>query len=193
MLKQIVEELKEKCICEDNIIFLSFESVKYKYIRNDVELDNIISERLKDVDGRCYRLFDEIQHVNNWEKSLASYMIDYDSDIYITGSNSNLLSGELATYIAGLYIEIKIYPFSFKEILEYNHKLNISKYEKLEEFEKYMEYGGLPYLQELEEGKEEYINMLYDSIILKDVVKRYDIRDIDFLERLVDFLTDETV
>ena len=188
MLKQIMEELKNNNIKDENIIFISLESRKYKQLRFSDELDEIVYALISESGEKKYIFIDEIQNVKDWEKSLNSYMVDLNCDLYISGSNSNLLSGELATHIAGRYIEIKVYPFSFKEILQYKNKLDTSKYEKFDEFDEYLEYGGLPYIQELEEGKIGYLSMLYDTIILKDVVKLYDVRDIDFLERLVDFL-----
>ena len=192
MFKLIIKELINKYhIPEDNIFNISFESTKYKWIENAEKLDEIVWELTEKINGKSYLFFDEIQNVKGWEKSINSYMVDLDCDLYITGSNSNLLSGELATYIAGRYIEFKIYPFSFNEILIYksqNKKLN--RFEELQLFEEYKEYGGLPYLQQLNKGKMDYINNVYDSILLKDVVRRYDIRDLDFLERLIYFLID---
>lgn len=192
MLKLVIEELKNnRQIPEENIFFISFESSQYKWINNPEKLDEIIFKLTENINEKTYLFFDEIQNVTGWEKSIASYMIDINCDIYITGSNSNLLSGELATHIAGRYVEFRIYPFSFNEILTYqsnNRKLN--KYDELELFEEYKEYGGLPFLQQLEDGKIEYINNVYDSIILKDVIRRYSLRDIDFLERLIYFLID---
>ena len=192
MLKLIIKDLKNnKQIPEENIFFISFESSKYKWINGTEELDEIIFKLTENINEKIYLLFDEIQNVKGWEKSVVSYMLDINCDIYVTGSNSNLLSGELATHIAGRYIEFRIYPFSFNEILSYQSKSRkLNRYDELELFEEYKEYGGLPYLQQLKDGKIDYINNVYDSILLKDVVSRYDVRDIDFLERLIYFLID---
>ena len=192
MLKLIIEELKNnRQISEENIFFISFESSKYKWIDNPKELDEIIFKLTENRNEKTYLFFDEIQNVKGWEKSIVSYMVDIDCDLYITGSNSNLLSGELATHLAGRYVEFRIYPLSFNEILTYQSKRkDLNKYEEIELFEEYREYGGLPYLQKLKDGKTNYINNVYDSILLKDVIRRYDVRDIDFLERLIYFLID---
>ena len=192
MLKLIIEELKNnRQISEENIFFISFESSKYKWIDNPKELDEIIFKLTENRNEKTYLFFDEIQNVKGWEKSIVSYMVDIDCDLYITGSNSNLLSGELATHLAGRYVEFRIYPLSFNEILTYQSKRKeLNKYEEIELFEEYREYGGLPYLQKLKDGKTNYINNVYDSILLKDVIRRYDVRDIDFLERLIYFLID---
>ena len=192
MLKLIIKELKNNYHIQDDHIFLiSFESTKYKWIENSQELDELVFNLVENINAKLYLFFDEIQNVKGWEKSINSYMVDLDCDLYITGSNSNLLSGELATYIAGRYVEFKIYPLSFNEILTYkNQDKTLNKYEELELFEDYKEFGGLPYLQQLNKGKIDYINNVYDSILLKDVVRRYDIRDLDFLERLIYFLID---
>ena len=131
--------------------------------------------------------FDEIQNVDQWEKSINGYKVIYDCDIYITGSNSKLLSGELATHLTGRYIEIRMKPFSFNEYLEYkkeNHNSSVS-------FEEYLKYGGMPIVLSLDEDyKLEYLNDLFNSIFTKDIVKRYDIRDFGLLIRLVTFVLD---
>ena len=119
-LKHIIEKLKNKGIEEDNIIYINLESIKYKNIKKEEELDKIIIDKTKNIKGKYYLLFDEIQRVEGWENSINSYFASFDADIYITGSNSNLLSGELATYLSGRYIEVKLYPFSFKEALLIN-------------------------------------------------------------------------
>ena len=115
LLKSIQEELKSRGINEENILLISFESLKYNKIENFKQLDELIMGLTKNTKGKIYLLFDEIQNVKNWEKSINAYRVDLDCDIYITGSNSKLLSGELATHLTGRYYEIKMYPFSFKE------------------------------------------------------------------------------
>ena len=139
--------------------------------RNKNSIPGKLLYRYPSLEGKIYFLFDEIQNVNSWEKCVNSYLVDFDSDIYITGSNAKLLSGELATHIAGRYVEIKIYPFSFKEVLKIKEKRNnlnlnpkdkkeelLLKLEEKETFEEYIEYGGMPAIFKIEdkEAKKEY-------------------------------------
>lgn len=179
-LNLIKEELKEQGIKEENIIIINLERGPYRKIKTTDELDEVVVELTKNLNGRIYLLFDEIQNVKGWETLINSYRLDYDCDLYITGSNSNLLSGELATNIAGRYIEIKIYPFSYKEALLANPNLS---------FKEYMTYGGFPYIQFLDKyEKDNYLDMLYDSIIRKDIINRCNIRNPDIIDRLIIFL-----
>ena len=187
MFKLIIEELINREISEDNIILINFESSKYKNVSNSRELDLLIFDLTRDITGNFYLFFDEIQNVDGWEKSINAYRVDYDCDIYITGSNSKLLSGELATYLTGRYMEIKMYPFSFKEFLDYKKSVATK-----ELFKEYLLYGGFPFLLSLdyEYDKYEYLNDLLNSIFLKDIVERYSIRDANLLRRVTDFLLD---
>lgn len=187
MFKLIIEELINRGISEDNIILINFESSKYKNVSNSRELDLLIFDLTRDITGNFYLFFDEIQNVDGWEKSINAYRVDYDCDIYITGSNSKLLSGELATYLTGRYMEIKMYPFSFKEFLDYKKSVATK-----ELFKEYLLYGGFPFLLSLdyEYDKYEYLNDLLNSIFLKDIVERYSIRDVNLLRRVTDFLLD---
>ena len=112
-----MEELKDRQIPDDNIIFISFESGQYRKIRIDTQLDEILKSSIPQNNKKVYLLFDEIQRVSGWEESIASYLVDYNCDIYITGSNSKMLSGELATNLSGRYMTLELFPFSFKEIM----------------------------------------------------------------------------
>ncbi|MDR2543959.1 MAG: AAA family ATPase [Methanobrevibacter sp.] len=118
MLKIIIAELLKEGINRQNIILINFESAKYMNIHDSTKLNILIENLTKELEGRIYLFFDEVQNVKNWEKSINSFRVDLNVEIFITGSNANLLSGELATLLAGRYIEIKIYPFSFKEGLK---------------------------------------------------------------------------
>lgn len=190
-LKQIMNELKEKGINDSNIIYLPLESVKYDTIKNYKDLNNLIFNMTKDIKGKIYLFFDEIQLINDWQKSINSYRIDLDADIYLTGSNSQILSGELATLLSGRYIKIEIYPFSFNEILEYKKikfgEISLSDETKI--FNEYMKYGGLPRTLNFdEEEKIDYLSDIYSTIVLKDIISKNNIRDIAFLERLIKFM-----
>lgn len=189
MFNLIIEELLKRGINKENILLINFESAKYRNASNPRELDLLVEDLTKGIDGKIYMFFDEIQNVDEWERSINSFRIDYDCDIYLTGSNSKLLSGELATHLAGRYMEIKMYPFSFKEYLDYK-KIPPNK----EAFTDYLVYGGFPFLLSLENENDriEYLNDIFNSIFLKDVIGRYNIRDAALLTRIVDFILDNT-
>ena len=123
-LKSIIEELQDMGVKNENIIYISFETVEHRNVETSKELDEIILEKIENIEGKMYLLFDEIQKVNGWEDSINSYRASFDCDIYVTGSNSKLLSSELATLIAGRYVTINIYPFSFRETLQYHQEIN---------------------------------------------------------------------
>lgn len=189
MFNLIINELIGRGIDKDNIILINFESAKYRNVSNPRELDLLVRDLTKDIEGKIYLFFDEIQNVDEWEKSINSFRVDYDCDIYLTGSNSKLLSGELATHLAGRYMEIKMYPFSFKEYLDYK-KISPNK----KAFTDYLTYGGFPFLLSLESeiDKTEYLNDIFNSIFLKDIIERFSIRDTSLLTRIVDFILDNT-
>ena len=172
LLKSIGEELKNRGISEENIFLISFESMKYNKIEDFNQLDECIIELTENVKGKVYLLFDEIQNVKNWEKSINAYRVDLDCDIYITGSNSELLSGEMATLISGRYYQINIYPFSFEEFVQYKkeiEKIDVSYLDDL--FKEYVEYGGMPPIQQVAaEDKYSYLSDIYNTILLKDII-----------------------
>lgn len=188
LLKQIIDELENRGIASENIIYMSFESSKYKNIRNDDDLDEFIFSKTNNLNGKFYLLFDEIQKVKNWEVSLNSYRVDLECDIYITGSNSQLLSGELATLISGRYISINMLPFSFKELIQYYDEMH-ENIDEIKLFEQYLSYGGFPGLLNYEnEEKEKYLHDLYSTIVLNDILYKNKVKDLDLLERLMEFM-----
>ena len=191
MLKLIMEELEKNGIDKEKFININFENLKYKSLCTAESLNNFILSKAKK-NERYYLFLDEIQEVNEWEKCINSLRSDeeYDFDIYITGSNAKLLSGELSTYLAGRYVEFIIYPFSFREFIEavksLNEDINIQ-----ELFKKYILFGGMPFLHNLnfnEEASMQYLKDMYSSIILKDITQRNNIRDIDLLERIIAYI-----
>lgn len=188
LLKQIIDELENRGIASENIIYMSFESSKYKNIRNDNDLDEFIFSKTNNLNGKIYLLFDEIQKVKNWEVSLNSYRVDLECDIYISGSNSQLLSGELATLISGRYISINMLPFSFKELIQYYDEMH-ENIDEIKLFEQYLSYGGFPGLLNYEnEEKEKYLYDLYSTIVLNDILYKNKVKDLDLLERLMEFM-----
>lgn len=187
LLNLIIDELIDRGISKDNIILINLDSIEYQNIEDAKELNDIVLDLTRNIEGKLYLFFDEIQNIKGWERSINGYKVDFDCDIYITGSNSNLLSGELATHLTGRYIEIKVYPFSFMEFIDFKNK-NI---EKQDLFSEYFNFGGIPVLFNLnEDSKRSYLSDLYDSIILKDVVSRYGIKDVNILQRIVKFIVE---
>jgi len=186
MLELIINELIDEGVKNENIILINFESAKYNDIDSSTKLNKLIKNLTLDLKGTIFLFFDEIQNVKNWEKSINSYRVDLDAEIFITGSNANLFSGELATLISGRYIEIKIYPFSFKESLKLNKNCDEKKF-----FIEYLKYGGMPLVLQLNPTEKiDYLRDLYNSIILKDIVYRNNIREVDLFDKLIKFLMD---
>ena len=187
MLELVKNELKESGISEENFLCINFEQFSnYQFL--DVEsLYKKITDFQKNTKGKIYLFFDEIQEVDGWEKCINSCRIDFDCDIYITGSNAKLLSGELTTYLAGRYVEFVIYPFSFAEFFEMNLIKN-PNVDKATCFMQFLKTGGMPFLSNFpddDSAKSQYLIDIYNSVVLKDVVKRNNIRDVDTLERIV--------
>ena len=193
LLYNMVDELKSRGVNNENIIFISFESPEYRYVNDSDKLNEIIFEKVKNVDGRVYLFFDEIQEVFGWEKSINGYRVSLDCDIYITGSNSKLLSGELATYLAGRYITINVYPFSFREFLEYQNQIECKELTKstiADLYDDYFEYGGMPGILSLSSSqmKTQGLKDIFDSILLNDVISRFQIKKIDLLQRFIEYM-----
>jgi uncharacterized protein len=177
LLKLIIDELIQRGINENNILLIDFELPEYNHIKNREELDEIVLDFINSRKNNVYLLFDEIQNVKDWEISINSYYKLSNTDVYVAGSNSNLLNGSLATFLTGRYISIEMYPFSFNEFCEYNGGLT-------DPFDEYLKYGGFPLAKE-------YMTLLDDilaSILLNDIFKRYEIRNVELLFRIIDYL-----
>ena len=187
MLELVKNELKESGISEENFLCINFEQFSNSQFLDVQSLYKKIVDFQKNTKGKIYLFFDEIQEVTGWEKCINSCRIDFDCDIYITGSNAKLLSGELATYLAGRYVEFVIYPFSFAEFFEMNLLKN-PNVDKSTCFMQFLKTGGMPFLSNFpddDSAKSQYLIDIYNSVVLKDVVKRNNIRDVDTLERIV--------
>lgn len=187
MLELVKNELKKSGVSDKNFLCINFEQFSNSELLDAKILHKRIVEFQKSVDGKIYLFFDEIQEVDDWEKCINSCRVDFDCDIYITGSNAKLLSGELATYLAGRYVEFVIYPFSFAEFLEMNRQKN-SQIDKSACFTAFLKTGGMPFLANFlgdDSAKNQYLMDIYNSVVLKDVVKRNNIRDVDTLERII--------
>jgi len=192
MLKLLMEELKNRGINENQFIYINFENLKHRKLKNYERLYDFILNKVDDKYKSYYIFLDEIQEVEEWERCVNSLRVDEDFkfDIYITGSNAKLLSGELSTYLAGRYIEFVVYPFSFKEFFEIMKEKN-KEIDLKEAFQDYIKFGGMPFLHNLDynfEASMQYLQDLYASIILKDITQRNNIRDTDLLERIINYV-----
>ena len=190
MLELIKQELVESGVNSTQFISINFEDLSYSHLQTAKSLHDEITNRAKDIDGKVYLFFDEIQEVKDWEKCINSFRVSLDCDIYITGSNAKLLSGELATYLSGRYVEFVIYPFSFKEFMELFRTIYPNN--SIQQcFQKYLITGGMPYLANIryeDEPSKQYLHDLFNSVQLKDIVKRNKIRDVDLLERIIAYV-----
>ena len=190
MLELIKEELVASGVDPAQFISINFEDLNYAHLQTAAALHEEITKRAKELGGKVYLFFDEIQEVTDWEKCVNSLRVCLDCDIYITGSNAKLLSGELSTYLGGRYVEFVIYPFSFGEFLELYR--TVAPEDTIQKcFQKYLLAGGMPYLANLryaEAPSKLYLHDLFNSVQLKDIVKRNKIRDVDLLERIIAYV-----
>ena len=190
MLELIQDELLASGIKQEQFISLNFEKMENAGLCTAEALHREVLERAEVISGKVYLFFDEIQEVSNWEKCINSLRVTLDCDIYLTGSNAKLLSGELATYLGGRYVEFVIYPFSFSEFSElYAEVFPDVTLEKC--FRAYLTIGGMPYLSNLryeQEPSQKYLEDLYNSVVLKDIVKRNNVRDVELLERIIAYV-----
>ena len=192
MLRLIQEEIQRQGVVETQFISFNFESMENADFCTASSLYQELKRRIALIQGKVYLFFDEIQEVEQWEKCINSARVDFDCDIYITGSNAKLLSGELASYLGGRYVEFVVFPFSFEEYLE-SIKQENKDTSVTEEFKNYLEMGGMPFLVNLRYDKEaslQYLRDVYNSVLLKDVVQRNNIRDVELLERMILYFLD---
>lgn len=190
MLKLIQQELTETGISSTQFISINFEDMCYSHLLSAQALNDEIVKRAKEIGGKVYLFFDEIQEVKYWEKCINSLRVSLDCDIYITGSNAKLLSGELATYLGGRYVEFVLYPFSFGEFIELYRSVKPDASNQ-QCFQEYLLAGGMPYLANLhyaDAPSKQYLHDLFNSVQLKDIVKRNKIRDVDLLERIIAYV-----
>ena len=191
ILTQIIDELKKEGITDEQIIYLNFESKEYSNIKNDDDLYLYIKKNLKNK-NKYYLFFDEIQNVECWERTVNSFKADLKDNvsIFITGSNSDLLSGELATHLAGRYVSFKVSPFTFKEVCELKGILDKDKYDLVKYFNEYVIWGGLPqrFMLTSEEQVRTYLTDIYNSIVMKDIIERFGIKDLELFNRIVEYI-----
>ena len=189
ILMQIMDELRDNGIRDEQIIYINFEFVDYIDI-TDVKAFNAYVENKIVKDEKYYLFFDEIQNVDRWEKAINSLKAKYKDkvSIFITGSNSDLLSGELATHIAGRYVSFKIYPFTFEEVCQLKG-IN-DRYEIEREFNDFILWGGMPqrFVMEDEQQIRTYLADVYNSIVVKDIIERFKIKDIDLFNKILTYI-----
>lgn len=184
LLNQIQEYLVNNGVSSDQIISLDFEWLEFEELLNYKKLYEYINTQMVG-DGKYYIFLDEIQEVEGFEKVVNSLNAKGNTDLYITGSNSNLLSGELATYLTGRYYQIEVLPLSFEEIYDEASEKDIEQ-----QFLDYIRIGGLPgcLVFDAESTSKNYRRDLYSSILLKDIVKRYKVRDVELLQRFMKYM-----
>ncbi|WP_031492714.1 ATP-binding protein [Succinivibrio dextrinosolvens] len=185
MMLLIKDELIKRGVLTEQIISINFEDFDYIKLRDPFILNEWIKTKAKGIKGKIYLFLDEIQEVSNWEQVINSFRVSLNIDIYITGSNAKLLSGEMATYLAGRYVQFDIYPFSYHEYL-----LARGVSDSATEFQQYIQLGGMPFLINLSYQKDasrQYLLDVYNSVLLKDIIQRNKIRDADLLERILVF------
>ncbi len=190
-MKMLIDRFHESGVKKNDIVYISKELLEFEYIKDYSELYKYVKSKLQKNKNQKYILIDEVQEIKGWEKAVNSLLAENAADIYLTGSNSRMMSSEFATLLTGRYVVVSMYPLSFKEFLKFR---NIGKNEDIEgEFSLYLKFGGLPgihYLKFDDEVVFQYINSIYNTILLKDIVKRHQIRDVELLEKITRFIFD---
>ena len=192
ILMMLRDELKERGVKEEQILYINFESYEYADIEDDKQLYQFVRQRIIP-NAKTYIMLDEIQVVQRWEKVVNSFMVDFDCDVYITGSNSKLLSSELATFIAGRYIELTVYPLSFAETFDFYKAMGSVERDKKEAFNRFARIGGFPALYIADFSEADALKIVGDissSAILKDIVARHKIRNVALLEKIMQYVFD---
>jgi len=188
LLQQLIDLVKKEK-ANPNILFINKEDLAFETIRTYSDLVNYVESNFKP-ELENFLFIDEIQDIEDFEKALRHFQTKESWDIYITGSNAKLLSGELATFLSGRYIEIKVFTLSFTEFLEFHNLSNNN-----EALNKYIRYGGLPYLIHLKLEDNivfDYLKNIYAAILYKDIIARHSIRNVGFLDKLILFMADNT-
>ena len=191
ILKMIQAKLLESGIKPEQILFYRFDSIELEFIQTASDMFNEIKKNLF-ADGKTYLLLDEVQEIENWEKVVNSLMTDFDVDIFVTGSNSRMMSSEISTYLTGRYIAFKIFPLTFAEYLNFRREYTTVA-DTRAELARFIQFGGFPAVHLYNFKLDEVYTIvrdIYNSIIFTDIVKRNQIRKIDQLERIVKYVFD---
>jgi len=191
-LQMLKDHLLKKGVPEKNILCINKESLEYDFIQDYKDLNKFVKTEYTSVQGKKYLFIDEVQEIDSWEKTVSSLFAEAKTDIYITGSNAHLLSSDLATLLSGRYISFPLYPLCFKEFLQFRNttpeKADVEK-----EFSLFLQYGGLPGVHLLDFKEEviyHYLNSIFNTILLKDVVTRHRIRNVSQLKNITRFVFD---
>lgn len=192
VLKLLQDDLLVKGVEKDQIIYLNFESFAFNEYKTAQSLYQFVQKKIIN-SQKYYILLDEIQEVKEWEKAVNAFMVDFDVDLYLTGSNSHLLSSELATYLAGRYIEIPIFTLSFQEFLAFKHIYSHIQTSPKLLLNDYLQKGGFPMVHISDYDNDiiyKIVSDIYASVILRDTVQRHKIRDVELLERIIKYVFD---
>lgn len=189
LMEMYKDELLQDGVNGENIQYFNLEMIKYEDITDYKALYDLVDSQMKP--GKTYLFFDEIERISDWERAINSLSIEYDVDIYITGSNAYLLAGNFATLLSGRFVEIKILPLSFKEY--YAHYEGQQSKEEL--FQSYLKYGSLPQILTLPQDDKTintFLTGIYNTIIIEDIMEKNDVKDVDLLKRVFLYLCSNT-
>jgi predicted AAA+ superfamily ATPase len=189
-LRQIISEIETRGVCSENIIHVDMEDMELAHISDAGALHRYVQAGIEKLEGKVYLLVDEIQEIGDWEKAIASFHKKERVDCYITGSNAHLLSSDLATLIAGRYVEIPVYPLGFSEFRLF---LGEARGSIEEDFRAFLRLGGMPAIFHFEQTEEivyQYDSAIFNTILLKDIIQRHHVRNASLLERVAAYLFD---
>lgn len=192
LMNQLIDELNQQGVAEDHIIYINKELYEFDEIRSYHDLHRYVDLKTIRVGKTCYLLIDEIQEIEEWERALNSLFASNKYDIFITGSNARLLSSELASLLSGRYVEFRMGTFIFREYLQMTDMNHLNE-GNIDHFTDYMRFGGFPgihFFNRDETAIRQYITSVYNTIFLKDIVMRYNIRDVSLLEKISIYLAD---
>lgn len=190
LLELVKKELEAQGVDKKNMLSYNFEDLSLRDLKDFEKLHDHLKSEIEALKGRAYVFLDEIQEVENWEACINSLRVTTDADIYLTGSNSRMLAGDFATRMAGRYIEIKVYPFSYREFLSMLKAKGTHLSEK-EAFSTYLNDGGMPFLANIwpnDSDVRQYLRDIYASVVIKDIMRHNRFRDIDLLERIITYV-----
>lgn len=188
ILNEIISEIQDNTgVSNEQIIYVNFESLEYSNIKDEIDLYNYVKSKIVK-NKKMYLFFDEVQNVKNFEKAINSFRVDFDSSIFITGSNGKLLSSDISTLLSGRFVQFKIMPFTYKEYVEYSKQKG--KFQDKDLFEDYLKFGGMPQRFNFNSESETliYLKDLYASIISRDIFQRFNIQNINLLNSILKYL-----
>lgn len=192
LLQQIMDQVKEDGISEDRIVYINKELIDFDFIKTYTDLHEYVISKTKGIADHCYLCVDEVQEIEDWEKAINSFFATKRYDIFLTGSNAHLLSTELATYLSGRYVEIPMFTLSYPEFLSLSDANN-NIHSGQDPFDLFLRYGGFPGLHAFIWDNmvlRQFIHSIYSTILLKDIVVRYNIRDAAMLEKILEHVID---